>query len=576
MGRPWSYPPTKADLRAAAGILVNLSQGKSTRELCNAIAPGDVDPIPHGPLFPDAVVNVTEDYLLVAINGTQNYLQWVCHFLGSNQTTRTPYPGQVNDFFSLAANSLGDALVAYEGLLETHRLIVIGHSFGAAIGQLLSVRWQNMATRGVVTICFGCPRVGNPEFADGATYPAFRVQAVDDPVPSFPPERWVGTGTPWTGFVGLVPATYMHGGVAKQLAANGVLSDNDATMGFSAATNVVAAQKFTPHYIEEYLRRLSIQADPPLPEWEDPGQVEGALDWEADTFAPEFPNNQGGPMAITQGIMYFRSLEESAGWGESWVGDTDITAMLAKLKALAPVRAGCLSSSIVIDAVKAANIDPARVANASRSELLDNPIPGKASGTSIKDVASTLTNETMDAIDYEVTSVANASRRVFPFRGVPDFWIVGSKRSGDGIGAEKKFQSYFAAVKAATLGFKVYDRTKPKTPITKMELDAVTSLLKVTSAGHGLQDRQLIQIRAYDPNPMLNGTWRVKVPDANTFLLVGSQRFNAASNGVGTWQLKNIVTDQIEAAFFNSCSTRKVGRPFGQRRGKRSARILHH
>jgi len=281
-------------------------------------------------------------------------------------------------------------------------------------------------------------------------------------------------------------------------------------------------------------------------------------------------------MPITQGIIYFRSTEESAGWGESWCGDTDITAMLDKLRVLMPVRALSLSASCEMHAIKASNIDPARVSNSSRSELLDSPIKGKASGTSIKDVASTLTNETMDAIDYEVTSAANAARRVFPFRGIPDFWIVGSKRSGDGIAADAKFKQYFQAVKAATLGLKVYDRTKPKTPITTIAVDVGTSLLKITSAGHGLLDRQLVQLRAFAPNPMINGTWRVKIVDANNFLLVGSGRFQANANGVGTWQLKNIVTDQIDGNFFNSCSTRKVGRPFGQRRGKRSARILHH
>ncbi len=576
MVRPWGLPPLRSDYQAAAGILVNLSQGRSTVPLLRAVSAGQVEEIPSGLLVPPAVVQVTDDYLLVAVSGTNNWLQWVCHFLGSNQVTEAPFPGQVNDYFAQAANSLRAALVDYEPLIEGRRLILIGHSFGAAIVQLLASVWQTLDPRIVVTICFGSPRVGDANFGDAVISPPYLVQTEGDPVPSFPPENWFGKGTPWTGFFGLQPAVYTRSGLVVSLGPVGTLGTNDNTMEFSRAVDVVSRGQFTAHSIEEYLRRLSAVTVPPLDGWDDPDQVEEILDWEALTFSP-VRLNQGGPnVAITMGIMYFRSSEETAGWGESWCGAADISAMLLSLKALAPIRALSLSSSCEIHAVKASDIDPARVANKSRSEILDSPIPGKGSGTSIKDQGSTLTNETMDAIDYELQSAATASRRIFPFRGIPDDWVAGSKRSGNGIGADKKFMSYFDAVKKANLGFKRYDQTKPKVVIQSITSDPATLLLKITSPAHGLLDRQLVQIRRFAPNPMLNGTWRVAVVDVNNFFLAGSNRFNAQANGVGTWQLKNIVTDGIDSVFFNSVSTRKVGRPFGARRGKRSARILHH
>ncbi len=576
MGRNWSYPPTRNDYFAGAGILTLLSQGKATDTLLASIDLGETIPVPAGLLVPPAVVHVTDDYVLVAVSGTLSYLQWVCHFLGSNQATAAPFPGRVNEYFAFAASSLLAALVDYQPLLETRRLILIGHSFGAAIAQLVATAWQGLATRGVVTICFGSPRVGDAAFGDGVTYPAFRVQVTGDPVPSFPPTNWVGKGTPWTGFVGLIPATYVHAGVVVSLDAEGTLGTTDNTMAFTPAVDVVARGQFTPHLIEEYERLLSLKADPPQIEWKDPATVEEILDWQAIHFSPNVGENLGGGGMLTQGIIYFRTAEESQGWGESFVANTDISAMLVKLQALAPTRALCLVNSCEIHAVKASNIDPTRTTNSSRSLLLDTPIPGKASGTSIKDIASTLTNETMDAIDYELVSSATASRRVFPFRGVPDNWISGSKRSGDGIGADGKFTKYFDAVKKANLGFKVYDRTKAKTVLTTVVNDPVTTLLKITSAGHGLVDRQLVTIRGFKPNPMINGDWRVQVADVNNFFLVGSYRFQADASGVGTWQMKNVVADTIEDVFFNGISTRKTGRPFGQRRGKRSARLLHH
>src|SRR5439155_1303666 len=95
MGRNWNYPPTRNDYYAASGVLTLLSQGRTTKTLLGSIDPGETIPVPGGPLVPPAVTHTTDDYLLVVVGGTVSYLQWVCHFLGSNQVAEAGFPGQV-------------------------------------------------------------------------------------------------------------------------------------------------------------------------------------------------------------------------------------------------------------------------------------------------------------------------------------------------------------------------------------------------------------------------------------------------------------------------------------------------
>ena len=576
MAHPWNYPPVRADYQAAAGVLTQLSQGRSADDLLNAISPGEVILLEHGTLNPPALVNITPDYLLIAISGTENWLQWICHFLGSSQVTNSNYPGKVNGYFAANADSLLEAITDFIPLLETRRLVVLGHSFGGAIAQLVATKLQGEATRGVVTIVFGCPRVGDPKFADSATYPCFRVQTFGDCVPSFPPINWAGLGTPWTGFINLVPATYSHGGTVVTLDENGKLGDTDNTMGFTDGVSVAAAQRFAPHAIETYTQYLERVFEAPLDTvWKEPSTVQELLSWEAIYFSPGVPGIGGG-MSLIQGIMYFRTSERVWGWGESWTGQTDITDMLTnKLPGLAPTRAITLANTCEIFAYKASDISPLRTRNLSKSVLLDVPIPGKGQGTNIKDLGNGASNILVDAIDYEVLSGAG-SRRIYPFRGIPDSWVGQSKRTGDGIAADKAFKKFFAAAQTAGLGFKLYDRAQPQNPINTIAKDPVTGLLQITYPGHALATRNIVTIRALKANPMVNGRWRVLVNDPNMFSLVGSARFDVLAAGQGTWQKYNIVPDPIGAYDFNDVSTRKMGKVFGQRRGKAAARLLHH
>jgi hypothetical protein len=85
--------------------------------------------------------------------------------------------------------------------VETHLdkakpVIITGHSLGAAIATLLS---QLLAERGYTVLpvyTFGCPRIGDSEFAEGYTLEHWRVVNNFDPVPHIP-EMGVHTLHTW-------------------------------------------------------------------------------------------------------------------------------------------------------------------------------------------------------------------------------------------------------------------------------------------------------------------------------------------------------------------------------------------
>ena len=87
-----------------------------------------------------------------------------------------------------------------------------------------------------------------------------------------------------------------------------------------------AVQAFDPHTIQEYLFRLDLrlQLEPDPPNWDDPPELKN----NGDFLLTLFFGLVGGPAvagALTQGIMYFKTDEQIAGWGESWVGGNDIS-----------------------------------------------------------------------------------------------------------------------------------------------------------------------------------------------------------------------------------------------------------
>ncbi len=576
MSQPFVDPPLTDDFRAGALVLAGLGAGNASLafDALQAIEPGEDSLIQVGPTVPLGAYQIGAEFVIVAISGTETLLHWALNVLGSLQTAAPPVPGKVSTYWATAAFQVAVAIgPAITAALPSRRLVLLGHSSGGAIVQILASLWSDLAGNGTTVYTYGAPRVGDPAFADAVGGVVHRVENTDDPIPSLPPETWAGLGSPWTWPGGLESATYQHAGSAQTLHDDGTLTDGGNGVTIEAAFSALQSQEAPTHEIQEYRRRLELafQDTTPTVEFEDPPALDAV-----DKFLslPEqnfFLGDQG--MALCQGVLFFRTSEEAQGWGESWFADTNVPAMLTTLSTLLQPRAAFLAATCQIHAYRASIVDPSQPKR-SRAVRLTPPVQG--SQTFATADGSRQTNETMDAIDYQINSTAVAARKIASFRGIPDNWLSGSTLSDTGRQGLPVIDSFIDAVKQSNLGFRIYDRTTPPKSIDAIGQDVVSKLVLLTVTAHLLPDNSIVTLRKIKTNPMLNGKWRIKVVTPNTFLLVGSQRFFANSAGEGTVQPYSSITDTIADRFFNQVSTRKTGRPFGSRRGRRSARLLHH
>lgn len=574
---PWQNPPAKEDFRAASLVMVGMGQGNAslTKEALDAIEPGLLVVVPANTLVPFASYHVSEHYVTIAISGTRNFLQWILHVLGSVQGSFPNYPGSVNLYFGATADSFIGAVGAdIIAALNGRQLVCLGHSFGAAVAQLLLTYFGPHATNGAIGVVFGSPRVGDLIFASAVDGKVFRIEDTLDPVIQLPPASWFGQGSPWQPFPGLVPAVYVHGGSAMTLDDEGNLTDGSQPLPLAQVWVMIQAQDVPSHQISEYARRLQLVIEPPPVAFVDPSE----LDLVAGFIFPQLFLGGDG-VATVQGIMYFTTNEESAGWQESWFLNGTPQNMMGILQGLLTQRAACLAGDCSIIALKASIVDPPPAARQSILQILTTPVKG--GGTNIKAQQGVQqTNITLDAIDYLCTSAA-ASRKVYTFRGVPDEWVAASALTDVGRAAGALFQSYLLAAQTATLGLRIYTRNagggrKPNVAIANQ---AGSGLILITATAHGYPVNPAfyqVTIRGCRSNPMLNGKWKAQTVDANTFVLQGSQRFQGNAMNDGSSQLYAFNVDQLSGFQFNRVGTRKTGKVFNQRRGKRSPRLLHH
>lgn len=156
---------------------------------------------------PMAMARVMNKTLYIAIRGTGTRHEWSnnARFQQRRFAAELPsgtYPmGLVHDGFADTFESMREDIVdaVKEHAAAFDRVIVTGHSLGGAIATLAYatiVTWFPLArvTMGVV---FGCPRVGNPEFAMafrtiGGMASFWRYELLHDPVPDLPPPTLFG------------------------------------------------------------------------------------------------------------------------------------------------------------------------------------------------------------------------------------------------------------------------------------------------------------------------------------------------------------------------------------------------
>lgn len=95
--------------------------------------------------------------------------------------TRFPKGGKVHTGFWTAYRQLHDPIQAWLGEIRPRRLVVTGHSLGAAMATLMAALHEEAEL-----VTFGCPLVGNREFADAFRRPCVRFVDCADIVTTVP------------------------------------------------------------------------------------------------------------------------------------------------------------------------------------------------------------------------------------------------------------------------------------------------------------------------------------------------------------------------------------------------------
>lgn len=553
---------------AMAGQAITWGSPGDALTVLNGVEPAIGSLIVQEREAPAAVASFTRNFCFVAIAGTTTWAQWVLNVLGSPQAEFPNIPGGIAFTFGVQAEVLERELISFFATrLQFRRLVIIGHSLGGAVGQVLLPLLQPVGPIDSAAWALGSPRVGNPAFAAAVGPNVHRIESTEDPIVGVPPELWAGTGShfPIPGFPPF--AMYTHAGDVQTVDSAGQLTDGGNGVTFNDVVAAFTSWEAPTHYPNVYVSRLSagLQLYPIPPEvgYAQPSQIVSV-----DRLLNTSPAMQGENEMpyLTEATMFFRANNGVVeGWAESVYFSSDVNAALALIQAtLIPNRTMTLSNQVEIHAVRAARADGTR---ASLAKKLDSPVPGQV---------SLPVNEFGDCINIAIDS-ADGQRRIYNFRGIPDDWTAGQNLTPGGRDGLAKMLAYMTTLKNAGAALKIPFGGNPFLPISIIANNPLAGgpIQVTTLTPSGVTQNTLVTIRGLRGYPYLRGNWRANAVDSLNFKLVGSQRY-AIDLAVNTGEVRidEYVASSISSWAYSGIGFRKTGRPFGQPRGKQSKRLL--
>lgn len=247
------------DAFTASLLLASLYQTnlEGMQTVFGTIEPCEVTYFPGDLVTPPCAVIVSQNYVAVVCLGSVTWGQWILNFLGSAQVTLPPIPGQVSAYFGGA----GLAITANISSLVTsaapgRRVVFIGHSLGGAAVQISASVLPVPGSLGTAVWTFGAPRVGNGAFAASINSITQRWENTNDPIPAVPPQLWAGPGSVFP-VPGPPPfALYVHAGVASTINADGSITPGSNPPSLSNVALQFASGDLPTHYPSAYAQRL--------------------------------------------------------------------------------------------------------------------------------------------------------------------------------------------------------------------------------------------------------------------------------------------------------------------------------
>ena len=333
MGTTFFQGFDRVDLYTAAAICaaVNSNQPLNAQAAFAWIEPAKIKVYPPSFIFPRAFLLTSDSYALFAVAGTTSDLQWIFHVLGSLQTTVPGVPGAVDTYFEDAAREVElaaglDIVAAAAG----RKVVYVGHSFGGAVAQVLYQKLGRQITSPTSIFTFGCPRVGDPDFAVAFGINTLsRVENDGDPIPSLPPPIWAAENSSYP-IPGLPPiVSYEHAPNQNGLDLQGYLAPTNTPNPVLAIVSAIyGAQPINSHSIGEYLRRLALQFNPSNPSV---AVTTVAAAANATILDPATQLNLGGPMPpATNKVSVFYEFQGD-GPSEIWYSNASVADLKSTL-----------------------------------------------------------------------------------------------------------------------------------------------------------------------------------------------------------------------------------------------------
>lgn len=179
-------------------IETNICENRNLYKYCSKLSKETYKNTPNiSNLLYDTHMNVinTNNTLYICFRGTKSLQDWKCNFdFRLKEYKKNNNKFKIHNGFYIQYNSIRNNILPFLIKNETYdNIIVCGHSLGGALATICCLDiCDNIYNRNITCITFGCPRIGNQDFADlynSYNIKTHRIVISRDPVPKWPLNR---------------------------------------------------------------------------------------------------------------------------------------------------------------------------------------------------------------------------------------------------------------------------------------------------------------------------------------------------------------------------------------------------